>query len=30
MFVNNGEDIERRNMMLDFIKNESGKWEKGN
>ena len=28
MFVNNGEDIERRNMMLDFIKNDQGNGKK--
>ena len=28
MFVNNGEDIERKNMMLDFIKNDQGNGKK--
>ena len=28
MFVNNGEDIERKNMMMDFIKNDQGNGKK--
>ena len=28
MFVNNGEDLERKNMMLDFIKNDQGNGKK--